>query len=59
MLLTPKTLAGVWLTITAPLPVILINVASKGLRVNVSGLETTLVGWFVSVASKWVREGVV
>jgi hypothetical protein len=59
MLLTPKTLAGVWLTITAPLPVIFINVASKGLRVNISGLESTFAGWFVSVASKWVREGVV
>jgi len=51
--------SDVWLTITVPLPVILINVASKGLRVNVNGLESTLAGWFVSIAFKWVRKGVV
>jgi hypothetical protein len=42
-----------------PLPLFFISVASKGLRVYVSGLESTLAGWFVSVAFKWVRESVV
>ena len=51
--------SGVWLTITGPLPVILVNVASKRFGVYVSGLESTLVGWFVNVAFKWVMEGVV
>jgi len=39
--------------------VFFVSVASKGFRVCVSGLESTLAGWFVSVAFKWVREGVV
>jgi hypothetical protein len=51
--------SDVWLTITGPLPVILVNVASKRLSVCVSGLESTLTGWFVNVAFKWVRKGVV
>ena len=33
-----------------------ISVASKGVRVRVSGLESTLAGCFVSVAFKWVRK---
>jgi len=59
MLLTTETLHRVWLTITALLPVFFISAASKRLGVYVSGLESTLAGWFVSVASKWVSEGVV
>ena len=33
----------------------LVSVASKGLRVLVSGLESTLAGISISVDSKWVR----
>jgi hypothetical protein len=39
--------------------VFFISVASKGFSVYVSSLESTLAGWFVSVAFKWVRESVV
>jgi len=35
----------------------LVSVASKGLRVCVSGLESTLAGTSVSVDSKWVGVG--
>ena len=42
-----------------PSPMFFVSVASKGFRVCVSGLESTLAGWFVSVAFKWVRETVV
>ena len=37
----------------------LVSVASKGLRVGVSGLESTLAGGCVSVVSKGVRGGVI
>jgi hypothetical protein len=33
-----------------------ISVDSGGFRFAVSCLESTLAGWFVSVAFKWVRE---
>ena len=36
-----------------------ISVASKGLRVYVSGLESTLTGISISVDSKWVRGGMI
>src|SRR5229473_261342 len=36
--------SGVWLTITGPTPLFFVSVASKGLSVRVSGLESTLTG---------------
>src|SRR6266702_1552143 len=44
----------VWLTITDPPPMFFVSVASKGLNVYVSGLESTLAGISISVDSKWV-----
>jgi hypothetical protein len=41
-----------WLAILAPLPRFFISVASKGLSVYVSGLESTLTGISISVDSK-------
>jgi hypothetical protein len=40
-------------------PVFFVSVASKGVRFPVSPLDATLAGWFVSVAFKWVRVGMV
>jgi hypothetical protein len=48
------TVAGIWLTITAPSPLFFVSVASKGLSVPVSGLESTLTGICISVDSKEV-----
>jgi hypothetical protein len=44
LLRTGILLSDSWLTITAPSPVFFVSVASKGLRVYVSGLESTLAG---------------
>jgi hypothetical protein len=49
-----SAVAEVWLTITAPAPLFFVSVASKGFRVPISGLESTLAGGHVSVASKEV-----
>src|SRR5712691_9261600 len=46
--------SGVWLTITDPPPMFFVSVASKGLNVYVSGLESTLARISNSVDSKWV-----
>src|SRR5712664_876318 len=47
--------SGVWLTITGPPPpMFFVSVASKALRVYVSGLESTLARISISVDSKWV-----
>src|SRR5712671_6565077 len=48
-----------WLTITKSPPMFLVSVASKGLRVHVSALESTLAGISISVDSKWVRGGMI
>ena len=45
---------GIWLTIRAPPPMFFISVASKGLRLAVSVLKSTLMGDHVSVDSKGV-----
>ena len=37
---------------TPPLPLVFVSVASKSLRVHVSGLESTLAGTSISVDSK-------
>jgi len=50
---------GAWLTITPPRPLFFVSVDSEGFRFVVSCLKSTLVGWFVSVAFKWVRESTV
>ncbi len=42
-----------------PPPMFLVSVASKELRVCVSGLESTLTGIPISVDSKWVRGGMI
>src|SRR6266404_633015 len=47
------------LAITPPPPMFFISVDSGGFRCAVSCLESTLVGWFVSVAFKRVRAGMV
>src|SRR5712692_532986 len=48
------------LAITAtPPPGFFVSVASKGLSVYVSGLESTLAGISISVASKGVRRGMI
>ena len=47
------------LTITPPPPMFFVSVDSGGFRVVVSCLESTLVGWFVSVAFKWVSAGMI
>jgi len=49
----------VWLTITPPPPMFFVSVDSRGFRFVVSCLESTLVGWLVSVAFKWVRAGTI
>src|SRR2546427_5043863 len=41
-----------WFNNNCPLPLFFVSVASKGFRVCVSGLESTLAGAFVSVDSK-------
>ena len=47
-----------WLAITDPPPMFFVSVASKGLRVSVSGLESTLARICISVDSKWVSSAV-
>ena len=48
--------AGMYIHGCLPSPWFSVSVASKGLRVCVSGLESTLAGISISVDSKWVRE---
>src|SRR6266850_6801167 len=40
---------------TPPTPLFFVSVDSRGFTYVVSCLESTLAGWFVSVAFKWVR----
>jgi hypothetical protein len=40
---------------TGPLPRFFVSVASKGLRIYVSGLESTLAGISIGVDSKWLN----
>src|SRR6266403_1026854 len=42
-----------------PTPMFFVSVDSRGFRFAVSCLESTLVGWLVSVAFKWVRAGTI
>src|SRR6266850_2097450 len=53
------TSSHVWLTITPPPPMFFVSVDSRGFRFVVSCLESTLVGWLVSVAFKLVRAGTI
>jgi len=46
--------SGVWLTITGPPPVFFVSVASKGVRVSVTSLFSTLARGLVSGDSKGV-----
>ena len=47
-----------WLTITAPPPMFLVSVASKGVKYAVSLLFATLAGMSISVAAKGVMGAV-